>query len=186
MPTAGLTDAPLVLRRAARSAGSCDRRYRHEMASNRGTDRDERASAVPPQGPSEGEDLTIEMLDLLREECLGLLASHSFGRLAVSMGERACAASGQLPVRRAVAVGGVPDRGRLGVPRRGAVSRGHIRDRRRRGALTGWSVIISGVADEVTDPNEISRLDGLDLAPPRSEWVAVRGGWEAAGLLGPR
>ena len=26
----------------------------------------------------------------------------------------------------------------------------------------------------------------LVSAPPRSEWVAVRGGWEAAGLLDPR
>ena len=40
-------------------------------------------------GPSGGEDVTIEMLELPREECLRLLASHSFGRLAVSMGERA-------------------------------------------------------------------------------------------------
>ena len=49
------------------------------MASNPSADRDERASAVPPQAPSEKEDLTIEMLDLPREECLRLLASHSFG-----------------------------------------------------------------------------------------------------------
>jgi len=65
------------------------RRYRHEMASDRGADRDELASAVPPKAASEGQDLTIEMLDLSREECLRLLASQSFGRLAVSMGERA-------------------------------------------------------------------------------------------------
>jgi hypothetical protein len=26
----------------------------------------------------------------------------------------------------------------------------------------------------------------IERAPPRSEWVAVRGGWEAAGLLDPR
>jgi hypothetical protein len=39
-------------------------------------------------------------------------------------------------------------------------------------------VIMSGVADEVTNPNEISRLDGLDLdswAPGhKAHWMRIR------------
>jgi uncharacterized protein len=150
------------------------------MASNRSADRDERASAVPPQAPSEGKDLTIEMLDLPREECLRLLASHSFGRLAVSMGERA-------PVVRPVNY--LFDEPSQSVVFRTAVGSGFhallrsaeatfeidgIEDR----ARTGWSVIMSGVADEVTNPNEISRLDGLDLdswAPGHmAHWMRIR------------
>jgi uncharacterized protein len=150
------------------------------MASNRGADRNERASAVPPQAPSEREDLTIEMLDLPREECLGLLASHSFGRLAVSMGERA-------PVLRPVNY--LFDQPSQSVVfRTGAGSGFHAVVRSAEAtfeidgieehARTGWSVIMSGVADEVTGPNEISRLDGLDLdswAPgDKAHWMRIR------------
>ena len=117
---AGLSDARHVLSRTVGSARSSDRRYRHDMASNRGADRDERASAVPPQEPSEGEGLTIEMLDLPREECCALACVAQLRAAGREHGrEGPCAASGQLPVRRAVAVGGVPNRGRLGVPRPG-------------------------------------------------------------------
>ena len=45
-------------------------------------------------------------------------------------------------------------------------------------ARTGWSVIMSGVANEVTNPNEISRLDGLALdswAPGhKAHWMRIR------------
>ena len=150
------------------------------MASDRGEDRDERASAVPPQGPSEGGDLTIEMLDLPREECLRLLASRSFGRLAVSMGERA-------PVLRPVNY--LFDEASRSVVFRTAVGSGFhalVRsaeatfeiDGVEEHARTGWSVIMSGVADEVTDPGEISRLDGLALdswAPgDKAHWMRIR------------
>jgi len=46
------------------------------------------------------------------------------------------------------------------------------------GGRTGWSVVIVGVADEVTSPSEIRRLDQLDLevwAPgERRRWVRIR------------
>ena len=150
------------------------------MASNRGADPDERASALPPQGPSEGEGLTIEMLDLPRAECVRLLASHSFGRLAVSMGERA-------PVLRPVNY--LFDQPSQSVVFRTEVGSGFhavVRsaeatfeiDGIEEHARTGWSVIMTGVADEVTDPNEISRLDGLALdswAPgDKAHWVRIR------------
>jgi len=150
------------------------------MLSDRGADRDQRPSAVPPQAPSEGEDVTIEMLELPREECLRLLASHSFGRLAVSMGERA-------PVLRPVNY--LFDDASQSVVFRTAVGSGfHALLRSVEGtfeidgveehARTGWSVIMSGVAEEVTNPNEVSRLDGLDLdswAPgPKAHWMRIR------------
>ncbi len=150
------------------------------MLSDRGADRDQRPSAVPPQAPSGGEDVTIEMLELPREECLRLLASHSFGRLAVSMGERA-------PVLRPVNY--LFDDASQSVVFRTAVGSGfHALLRSVEGtfeidgveehARTGWSVIMSGVAEEVTNPNEVSRLDGLDLdswAPgPKAHWMRIR------------
>jgi uncharacterized protein len=150
------------------------------MALDRGEDRDERASAVPPHAPTEREYLTIEMLDLSRAECLGLLASHSFGRLAVSMGERA-------PVLRPVNY--LFDELSKAVVFRTAVGSGFqalLRsaeatfeiDGIEEHARTGWSVIMSGVADEVTDRDEISRLDGLALdswAPGhKAHWMRIR------------
>jgi uncharacterized protein len=121
----------------------------------------------------------IEMLDLSRDECLGLLASHSFGRLAVSMGDRA-------PVVRPVNY--LFDETTQAVVFRTAVGSGFqalLRsaeatfeiDGVEGHARAGWSVLVSGVADEVTDPNEISRLDGLDVdswAPgPKAHWMRI-------------
>ena len=135
------------------------------MASNPSADRDDRLPAVLPRAPSDGEDLTVEMLDLPREECVRLLASHRFGRLAVSMGERAPALRpinyvleepSQSVVFRTAARSGFHALLRSA---EATFEIDGIEDR----ARTGWSVIMSGVADEVTNPDEISRLDGLDL-----------------------
>ena len=43
----------------------------------------------------------------------------------------------------------------------------------------GWSVLVRGTADIVTDPRECERLDTLELRPwadavPRSEWIRIR------------
>ena len=150
------------------------------MAANPGADREEGAPVVPPQAPSEGEDLTIEMRDLPREECLRLLASHSIGRVAVSMGERA-------PVVRPVNY--LFDEPSQSVVFRTGVGSGfHALLRSAEAtfeidgieeyARTGWSVVMSGVADEVTNPDEISRLDGLDLASwapgHKAHWMRIR------------
>jgi nitroimidazol reductase NimA-like FMN-containing flavoprotein (pyridoxamine 5'-phosphate oxidase superfamily) len=120
------------------------------------------------------------MLDLPREECLRLLASQSFGRLAVSMGDRA-------PVVRPVNY--LFDGASESVVFRTAVAAGfHTLLREAEAAFeidgieeyarTGWSVIVSGVADEVTDPEEVSRLEGLALdswAPgPKALWMRIR------------
>jgi uncharacterized protein len=149
------------------------------MASNRSANPNDHGWAVPPQAPSERKDLTVEMLDLSREECLRLLASHSFGRLAVSMGERA-------PVLRPVNY--LFDESSQSVIFRTAVGSGfHALLRSARAtfeidgiqehARTGWSVIMSGVADEVTNPNVIGRLDRLALdswAPgQKAHWMRI-------------
>jgi nitroimidazol reductase NimA-like FMN-containing flavoprotein (pyridoxamine 5'-phosphate oxidase superfamily) len=46
------------------------------------------------------------------------------------------------------------------------------------GGRTGWSVVIVGVADEVTGPGEMRRLDklGLEVWAPgeRTHWVRIR------------
>jgi uncharacterized protein len=145
-------------------------------------DRDERAGAVPAQPPSELEDLAIEMLDLSREECLRLLASHSFGRVAVSSGEGA-------PVLRPVNYL-FDEPSQSVVFRTAAGSKFHALLRSAEAifeidgiaehARSGWSVIMSGVADEVASPSEVSQLEKLDLdswAPgPKAHWVRIRAG----------
>jgi uncharacterized protein len=130
--------------------------------------------------PSPGaDDVTIEMVELPREECLRLLASNSFGRLAVSMGERS-------PVLRPVNY--LFDESSESVVFRTAVGSGfHALLRSAEAtfeidgveghARSGWSVIMSGVAEEVTDADEVGRLDGLDLdswAPgDKAHWMRI-------------
>ena len=115
-----------------------------------------------------------------------LLASHSFGRLAVSMGEGA-------PVIRPVNY--VFDEPSQSVMFRTALgSKFHALLRSADAAFeidgidetsrTGWSVIVRGVTDEVTDPSEVRRLDGLGLEPwapgPKAHWVHIRA-WTSLG-----
>ncbi len=115
-----------------------------------------------------------------------LLASHSFGRLAVSMGEGA-------PVIRPVNY--VFDEPSQSVMFRTALgSKFHALLRSADAAFeidgidetsrTGWSVIVRGVTDEVTDPSEVRRLDGLGLEPwapgPKAHWVHIRA-WTVSG-----
>lgn len=126
------------------------------------------------------------MTELSREECLDLLASHSFGRLVVVLGNGS-------PVIRPVNY--VFDRRSQSVVFRSARgSKFHallqaakaafeidgIDDRTR----TGWSVIIEGVTAEVTVPNGIGRLNRLGLQPwapgPKPHWVHIRA-WTVSG-----
>src|ERR1035437_5311140 len=117
---------------------------------------------------------------------LRLLASHSFGRLAVSMGEGA-------PVIRPVNY--VFDEPSQSVMFRTALgSKFHALLRSADAAFeidgidetsrTGWSVIVRGGTDEVTDPSEVRRLDGLGLEPwapgPKAHWVHIRA-WTSLG-----
>jgi nitroimidazol reductase NimA-like FMN-containing flavoprotein (pyridoxamine 5'-phosphate oxidase superfamily) len=125
------------------------------------------------------------MLELSREECLDLLASQRFGRLAVVMNGA--------PVIRPVNY--VFDRPSQSVVFRSAHgSKFHALlhaakatfeiDGIEEGARTGWSVIIEGVTAEVSFPGDIGRLNRLGLQPwapgPRPHWLRIRA-WTVSG-----
>ncbi len=121
-----------------------------------------------------------EMLELSREQCLELLAGQNFGRLAVAMGDGA-------PVIRPVNY--VFDLSSQSVALRTATgSKLHALLHGARaafeidgidpGARTGWSVIIEGVATEVTRPMDLAHLNQLALHPwapgSKPHWVRIR------------
>jgi nitroimidazol reductase NimA-like FMN-containing flavoprotein (pyridoxamine 5'-phosphate oxidase superfamily) len=149
-------------------------------ASDKSTDRNPPAEAGSPL-PDERRN---EMLILPREECLRLLASHSFGRLAVAMDS---------PVIRPVNY--VFDESSQSVAFRTADgSKFHAMlingkaafeiDEIDPRARTGWSVIIVGMTEDVTDPRERRRLDHLALETwtpgPKAHWMRIRA-WTVTG-----
>src|SRR5438270_14083220 len=101
-----------------------------------------------------------EMLALSREECMKLLASHSFGRLAVNTGSGA-------PVIRPVNYV-FDERSQSVVFRTAPGSKFHALLRAANAAFeidgtdestrTGWSVIMQGVTDEITRSAAVRRL----------------------------
>jgi nitroimidazol reductase NimA-like FMN-containing flavoprotein (pyridoxamine 5'-phosphate oxidase superfamily) len=129
----------------------------------------------------DGDASTTELVELDRDECLRLLARHSFGRLAVSLGEGA-------PMIR-------PVNYMFDAPSQSVVFRtgegskfhallcsgrdaafeidAHDPDRR-----VGWSVIILGVTQEVTSAAEVARLERLPLEHyvefASGHWVQIR------------
>ena len=124
--------------------------------------------------------------ELSREECLKLLASHHFGRVAV-------AGATDAPVIRPVNY--VFDQSSQSVVFRTAQgSKFSALLRAAKAAFeidgideqtrTGWSVIIVGVAEEVTRPTELDRLNRLGLDPwvsgTKPHWMEVRA-WTVAG-----
>jgi nitroimidazol reductase NimA-like FMN-containing flavoprotein (pyridoxamine 5'-phosphate oxidase superfamily) len=156
------------------------------MASTPRTERDERTPITPDQEAGREGRARSKMLELSREECLELLASRRFGRLAVVMSNGA-------PVIRPVNY--VFDRRSQSVVFRTAHgSKLHALlhaakaafeiDGIDEGVRRGWSVIIEGVTAEVTNPNEIDRLNRLGLeswAPgPKPHWVQIRA-WTVSG-----
>ena len=141
----------------------------------------------PSDGPSS------ELVELSREECLRLLGSHSFGRLAVSQGDGA-------PLIRPVNYA-FDERSQSVVFRTGHGSKFHALLRSANAAFeidgideasrTGWSVVMRGVTDEVVGPTEIRRLDTLGLEPwapgAKPHWMYIRA-WTVSGrriVLGP-
>jgi uncharacterized protein len=120
------------------------------------------------------------MLELPRMECLRLLAAHRFGRLAVALAEGA-------PVIRPVNYlfdepsQSVVLRTSSGSKLHALLQTGEAAfeiDGFDEGSRTGWSVIIHGVAEEITSHSDIRRLNALGLAPwapgQRRRWVRIR------------
>lgn len=144
----------------------------------------------PHHGPVADETVTdhpvSEMLDLPRDECLRLLAATRFGRLAVALADGA-------PVIRPVnyafdepsqsVVFRTSDGSKLHAVLQAAEAAFEI-DGIDDGSRTGWSVIVRGVAEEVTNPSDIRRLDALGLEPwapgRRRRWVRIRA-WTVSG-----
>jgi len=128
-----------------------------------------------------------EVLELSREECLALLGSHSFGRLAVNGG------SGHAPVIRPVNYA-FDERSQSVVFRTAAGSKFYALlkaadaafeiDGTDESSRTGWSVIMHGVTDEMTNPSDVRRLEGLGLEPwapgEKAHWMHIRA-WTVSG-----
>ncbi len=130
--------------------------------------------------------LATEILELSRSECMTLLASVGFGRLAVTSG-------GDVPVIRPVNY--LFDQITQSVVFRTAPgSKFHALVHSTRAAFeidqtdeqarTGWSVIIAGVTEEVTEPATVRRLESFGFeswAPgPKPHWVRIRA-WTVSG-----
>lgn len=125
-------------------------------------------------------DVTGEMFDLSRGECLRLLAANRFGRLAVVMTDGS-------PVIRPVNY--VFDEPSQSVVFRTSVgSKLHAVVMAAEAAFeidgidehsrTGWSVIVRGSAEEVANPTDIRHLEVLGVTPwapgRKRRWVRIR------------
>src|SRR5579859_3917666 len=108
-----------------------------------------------------------EFEQLNRADCIVLLSARRFGRLAVS-------APGQPPLIRPVNYL-FDERTQSIVLRSGGGSKLHRLLAERQAAFevdeldmpdrTGWSVIVRGVVEEITDPFELRRLESAPLDP---------------------
>lgn len=142
------------------------------------------SKASSPAEP--GERGATELTELSRQECLELLASHNFGRLAVVIG-------GGTPIIRPVNYVFDP-RSQSVVFRTARGSKLNALLHAAKAAFeidgidesnqTGWSVIIEGVTAEVAVPRDIGRLKRLGLehwAPgSKPHWVQIRA-WTVSG-----
>lgn len=127
-----------------------------------------------------------ETVELARDACVKLLASHEFGRLAVI-------GAGDVPMIRPVNYR-FDESSQAVVFRTARGSKFHALLARVKAAFeidgideatrTGWSVIITGFAEEVTRPLEVDRLNRFGLEPwvggPKPHWMRVRA-WTVTG-----
>src|SRR5438270_10978190 len=109
-----------------------------------------------------------EFRQMDRSECFELLAANRFGRLAVAMG------GGQPPMIRPVNYV-FDERSHAVTFRTAAGSKHHALLAAHQAAFEidgvdpqnrlGWSVVLRGVAEEITDPRELRRLATAPLDP---------------------
>lgn len=120
-----------------------------------------------PRGSDSSSHATAELREIDRTECLQLLAQTRFGRIAVRMSDGTPAIR---PVNYAF-----DEHSQSVVFRTGEGSKFHGMLRAGNAAFEidgfdpesriGWSVIISGVTEEVTGAGEVERLMALDVTP---------------------
>jgi len=121
------------------------------------------------------------MLELARPECLRLLASASVGRIVVTVPD--CDQPVIRPVNyvfdessQSVLIRSAAD-SKLHAIIRSAQAAFEIDDTDAVGRI-GWSVIVHGVCEEVTNPTELRRFEALDLEPwapgPKGRWIRIR------------
>jgi nitroimidazol reductase NimA-like FMN-containing flavoprotein (pyridoxamine 5'-phosphate oxidase superfamily) len=144
------------------------------------------SDTAEPQRAAQPASRTTEMIELEREECLELLATRNFGRVAAVM-------SNGTPIIRPVNYV-FDERSQSVVFLTAPGSKLHALLHAAKAAFeidaideisgTGWSVIIEGVTSEVTAPTDVGRLERLGLehwAPgPRPHWVRIRA-WTVSG-----
>jgi nitroimidazol reductase NimA-like FMN-containing flavoprotein (pyridoxamine 5'-phosphate oxidase superfamily) len=124
--------------------------------------------------------LAGEIFELNRAECLSLLAETRLGRLAVSTTDRT-------PIIRPVSYcfdarsQSVVFRTAVGSKVRALLDAGKATfeiDGIDQAGSTGWSVIVSGVTEEITGQSEIQRLASIGLEPwapgHTHRWVRIR------------
>jgi nitroimidazol reductase NimA-like FMN-containing flavoprotein (pyridoxamine 5'-phosphate oxidase superfamily) len=117
----------------------------------------------------------LEVLD--RHECLDLLAKHSLGRLAVVTDEGRPLV---FPVNFALDGDAVVMRTDSGTKLRRAATKWVAFECDGIDSVyhTGWSVLVSGVAEVVDNPADIVRLERLPLAlwspGPKVRWLRIR------------
>jgi len=131
--------------------------------------------------PEQSTHPATEMLDLDRSECLRLLATTDVGRIAVTVTEW------DHPVIRPVNY--LFDRASQSVLIRaapGSKLQAILRSTRATFEIdgidpagrVGWSVIITGVSEEITNPAELRRIEGLGLEPwapgRKGHWIRIR------------
>lgn len=125
-------------------------------------------------------EATGKLLALSRTECLELLSTQEFGRLAVNLRDAA-------PVVRPVNyVFDAPSQSVVFRTARGSKLFALLHsaeatfeiDGIEPGDRSGWSVVVCGPATEVTHPAELARLERLELQPwfsgPFGHWVQIR------------
>jgi nitroimidazol reductase NimA-like FMN-containing flavoprotein (pyridoxamine 5'-phosphate oxidase superfamily) len=124
--------------------------------------------------------LATEMLELTRPECLRLLAATGFGRIVITVPDW------EHPVIRPVNyVFDEPSQSVLVRSASGSKLYAVLRSPRaffeidgaHPDGRIGWSVIISGVAEEITNEAELRRVEQLDLEPlapgHQDHWIRI-------------
>jgi uncharacterized protein len=113
--------------------------------------------------------LTVTLIDnalplLDEDDCLGLVRSGTIGRVGVTMG----ALPAIFPVNYGVVDGAVVFYTGDGVKLRAALEAAVVAfevDHFDAAAHTGWSVMIVGLAEDMTDPAELAAVGRLGITP---------------------